>query len=205
LLHDRENFDFFEVSQNNNNVNDQVHYDRLMEIREQIVDQPKPLNNIKIYGGTQPWTTSAEEGTRRFWRNVFAGSASVRFHREGPEPEYFGIGLNELAQTHIRSMKMFTDEFFVFSAEPANHLLSNRELNEAYALAEPGLQYAVYFTDGGDVDLDLSGESGEWTLTWLDIMASEWQGETVIQAGEILTLDVPDDGQWLALVVPNDR
>ena len=204
LLHDWENFDFFEVSQNNNNVNDQVHYDRLMEIREQIVDQPKPLNNIKIYGGTQPWTTSAEEGTRRFWRNVFAGSASVRFHREGPEPEYFGIGLNELAQTHIRSMKMFTDEFFVFSAEPANHLLSNRELNEAYALAEPGLQYAVYFTDVGDVDLDLSGESGEWTLTWLDIMASEWQGETVIQAGEILTLDVPDDGQWLALVVPAD-
>ena len=68
LLHDRENFDFFEVSQNNNNVNDQLHYDRLIEIREQVVDNPKPLNNVKIYGGQPAWTTSAEEGTRRLWR-----------------------------------------------------------------------------------------------------------------------------------------
>ncbi len=202
LLHDRENFDFFEVSQNNNNVNDQVHYDRLMEIRNQIIDLPKPLNNIKIYGGTQPWTTSAEEGTRRFWRNIFAGSASVRFHREGPEPFYFGIGLSELAQTHIRSMKLFTERFFVFSAEPANHLLSNRETNEAYALAEPGLQYAVYFTDGGDVDLDLSGAHGEWELHWLNILKSEWHQTDSVEVSDAVQLKAPDHGQWLALLLP---
>lgn len=107
LLHDRENFDFFEVSQNNNNVNDQVHYDRLMEIRSLILEAPKPLNNVKIYGGEPAWTTSAEEGTRRFWRNVFGGAASVRFHREGPSRHYFGIGLSELAKYNGIGMAAF--------------------------------------------------------------------------------------------------
>ena len=210
LLHDRENFDFFEVSQNNNNVNDQVHYDRLMEIREQILDQPKPLSNVKIYGGRPAWTTSAEEGTRRFWRNVFAGSASVRFHREGPEPHYFGIGLSELARTHIKSMSLFTERFHVFTAEPANHLLGNRDPNEAYALAEPGRQYAVYYTNGGSVELDMSGSEGEWELRWLDIFASGWyrndDGEKVVQTlslnnSQTIALQAPGDGQWLALLL----
>ncbi len=200
LLHDRENFDFFEVSQNNNNVDDQLHYDRLLEIRKEILNCPKPLNNIKIYGGEPAWTTSAEEGTRRFWRNVFAGSASVRFHREGPSRHYFGIGLSELAQVHIRSMSMFADEFFVFDSYPSNHLLGNREPNEAYCLARPGNQYAVYFPDGGQVSVDLTGHDGQFTLKWLNVMANEWVEGTFEEGGNNLNLQVPGRGQWAAVL-----
>ncbi len=205
LLHDSENFDFFEVSQNNNNVNDQLHYDRLIEIREQIIDNPKPLNNVKIYGGEPAWTTSAEEGTRRFWRNVFAGSASVRFHREGPSDHYFGIGLSELAQTHIRSMRMFADEFHVFSSEPANHLLTDREPNEAFCLAEPGRQYAVYFPDGGEVTLDLAGADGVWVFRWLNIMSNEWLEGMSLEGGRRVSLKTPGIGQWVATAVRNTK
>ena len=38
-------------------------------------------NNLAA--GEPAWTASTEEGTRRFWRNVFAGSARVRFHQVG--------------------------------------------------------------------------------------------------------------------------
>ncbi len=46
--------------------------------------------------------------------------------------------------------------------EPRSDLLSHREENEAYAMAEPGVQYAVYFTGHGDglVQIDLSAASG---------------------------------------------
>ncbi len=203
LLHDREHYDFFEISQNNAN-NDQRHYDLALSIREQVADNPKPLNNVKIYGGNiGSWTTSVEEGTRRFWRSVFAGCASVRFHREGPSKQFFGIGLSELAQTHIKSMRMFADEFEVFKAEPANQLLTDREPNEAYCMAKPGKQYAVYFTDGGNVNLDLSNASGSWNLKWLDIRANRWLDGVTIDSDDFFPLKTPDSGQWVALLKQN--
>ena len=200
LLHDTTNFDFFEVSQNNNKVNDQLHYDRLQEIREEILDNPKPLNNIKIYGGEPAWTTSAEEGTRRFWRNVFGGSASVRFHREGPSSHYFGIGLSELAQTHIRSMRMFADRFDIFTAVPANNLLSEREPNEAYCLAAEGSHYALYFPDGGDVMVDLSSLPGETELYWINITESVWLENQPLNGGGKVSITTPSKGQWAAVI-----
>ncbi len=144
LLHDREHYDFFEISQNNAN-NGQRHYDFILHIRNQMAERPIPLNNVKIYGGEiGRWTTSVEEGTQRFWRNVFGGCASSRFHRPGPSHHYFAIGLSELAQTHIRSLRMLTGRIDVFACAPHNDLLSERAPNEAYCLAQPGKEYAMY-------------------------------------------------------------
>jgi hypothetical protein len=200
LLHDREHYDFFEISQNNAN-NDQRHYDLILSVREKVADNPKPLNNVKIYGGNiGSWTTSVEEGTRRFWRSVFAGCASVRFHREGPSEQFFGIGLSELAQTHIKSMRMFSDEFNVFEGEPANHLLSNHDPNEAYCMADSGKQYAVYFTDGGEIGLDLSDADGELSLKWLNIAAGRWLDGAPLNGGNTISLKAPGGKQWVALI-----
>ena len=201
LLHDRVHYDFFEISQNNAN-NDQGHFDQIMAIRQQVTEQPKPLNNVKIYGGTiESWTTSIEEGTRRFWRSIFAGCASVRFHRDGPSPGFFGIGLGDLAQAHIRSMRTLTDEMNVFSCVPSNDMLGQREPNEAYCLAEPGEQYAVYFVDGGKVTIDLSAVGGEWRLRWLKIPDAGWIGEETLDAGGNIALEAPESGPWAALLV----
>ena len=76
-------------------------------------------------------------GTRdaleRFWRNVFGGFASARFHR--PDS---GVGLSEIAQAHLKSMRTITDEMDIFTCKPHNDLLSNREDNGAYTIANPG-------------------------------------------------------------------
>ncbi len=200
LLHDRQHYDFFEISQNTAN-NGQRHYDQILSIRSQLTDAPKPLNNIKIYGGKiGSWTTSVEEGARRFWRNIFGGLASSRFHRPGPSKHFFGIGLSELAQRHIRGMRMLTDAMTVFTCEPRNDLLSEREDNEAYCLADPGRQYAVYFPDGGEVSLNVSEIDGPLTVRWLDISKSAWlEAERV--SGEMLPLKAPGSGHWAALVL----
>jgi hypothetical protein len=200
LLHDRAHYDYFEMSQNNGN-NDQRHYDQIMSIREQIIDRPKPLNNVKIYGGTiGSWTTNVEEGTRRFWRNIFAGCASSRFHREGPSPLFFGAGLSDLALTHLHSMKMLVDQMEIFNCVPSNHLLDDREPNEAYCLAENGKQYALYFPDGGDILLDLSGAGQKMELRWLNIMKSEWQKPQVLEGNKKVRIQTPGSGHWAVII-----
>ncbi len=201
LLHDTVHYDFFEISQNTAN-NDQRHYDQIMAIRNQISRHPKPLNNVKIYGGEiASWTTSVEEGTRRFWRNIFGGLASSRFHREGPSPLYFGAGLSELAQKHIRSMRMITDEMDIFNCAPSSHLLSMRDPNEAYCLAEEGKQYALYFPDGGEVMLDLSAVEGDAKLRWMNILQSRWLESETIAGQQQVMISTPAAGQWAALIM----
>ncbi|MBS3776200.1 MAG: hypothetical protein KGY70_13480 [Bacteroidales bacterium] len=204
LLMDNEHYDFFEISQNNAN-DGQKHYDLIMSVRNRIRENPKPLNNVKIYGGTiGSWTTSVEEGTRRFWRNIFGGCASARFHRPGPSKQYFGLGLSDLAQTHIKSMRMFMENFDIFSCEPANHFMNNRGLNEAYCIAEEDEQYAVYFPDGGDCKLTINYSTGEWEKRWLDISNSAWHEAEPLNGGNRLTLETPGDGQWAVLITPSE-
>lgn len=197
MLHDREYFDFFEISQNNHN-NDQQHYDHIMHIRSQIAANPIPINNVKVYGGTR--RNNIENGIARFWRNVFGGCASTRFHRPGPSDQYFGLGLSELAQTHIRSMRKLTDAMNIFTCTPQNDLLSEREPNEAYCLARPGECYAVFFPDGGAVNLDVSAVRSEFEVRWLDIARSAWQEATTTGGGRTLPLKTPAQGQWAVLV-----
>ncbi len=202
LLNDREHYDYFEISQVNSN-SDQRHYDMITDIREQLLYNPMPVNSVKVYGGNiGRWTTSVEEGTKRFWRNIFSGCASVRFHREGPSEHFFGIGLSDLAQIHIRSMRMFTEKIHVFSCTPMNYLLGNRDPNEAYCLADPGKQYAVYFPGYGEVHLNLNQTKGIWEIHWLDILNNAWLEAAMLDSAEWITLRTPEEGQWVAIVLP---
>ena len=193
-------YDFVDTSQNN--LRDgQIHWNNMQAARQMVADPPRPMNNNKIYGGSA-LGGGVEEGTHKFWRNILGGVASSRFHRPGPRDGFFSIGLNELAQTQIRSARMFLEKFDVFRAEPDvdSKLLSNREVNEAYLAFTPGEQYAVYFPDGGSVGLDVSGGSGNFTLQWLHISNRSWSAERSIQEVNTLELMAPGRGQWIALI-----
>jgi len=140
-------------------------------VRRRIADAPRPVNSVKIYGADGGRFGDTRDGVERFWRNIFGGFASSRFHRPPS-----GIGLSELAQTMIRSARELTGAIDLFRCEPHPELLGEREENEAYCLAQPGGQYAVYFPDGGDVSLDLSAAEGPLRLRWYDIGAGRWRG-----------------------------
>ena len=106
----------------------------------------------------------------------------------------------DAARVHIKSLRMLTDAMNVFACEPRNDLLSDRQPNEAYCLAEPGRQYAVYFPDGGAVTLDVSAAQGPLEVRWLDISRSAWQKPQTTQGGGTLELQTPGKGQWAVLV-----
>jgi hypothetical protein len=55
----------------------------------------------------------------------------------------------------IKSTSELIDKMDFFNALPMGNLLSEKDENKACCRSKPGHGYAVYFTDGGEVELDL--------------------------------------------------
>jgi Pectate lyase superfamily protein len=207
-------FNFCDISQNNG-TSGQAQYDNILWYRSHVLALgARPINNVKCYyfnwpiGGdfrkdrTSP--TNAEAGAK-FWRAVFAGAASIRFHRHTPtRPGGLreGFGLSPEGQRHLKSMSKFLGAICIFSMNPSNNLLSEREENEAYCLAEPGKQYAVFFTGDGDhcVRIDLTSSESSFELRWLDVATSCWGKKATISSSRNYMLRAPGAGQWVAVL-----
>jgi hypothetical protein len=189
---------FIDISQVNSRTFHEAHWKNLMWIMNQRKKYPRPLNHTKIYSaGETSWGSGTpKDGVERFWRNLIAGSASCRFHRPGG-----GIGLDDTAKACILAARKVEKLIKFWEIEPRMDLLSNREEDEAYLAAKPGVQYVLYFTDGGSVGLNLKGHRGKFRLSWVDIRTGDWGGKTIIPGSEIVTINAPDKGPWVAAIV----
>jgi hypothetical protein len=202
IFKDPEHYMFADISQVNSRNYDETHWDRLQWLLSQVNDtHPRPSNHTKIYGsGYYTFGTGGpEDGIERFWRNILGGSASARFHR--PDA---GNGLNDFAKTSIKAARILEKLIRFWDITPQMDLLSHREPNEAYLAAKPGERYALYFTNGGSVGLDLSGAQGTLDVTWISVSmgvcvkSAADRGyrsmETTIEGGSIVTLSAPYKG-----------
>ena len=193
-------FSFVDISQNNHRPA-QPHWENAQAVRKrfQVARQVKPMNSVKIYGSNRGRYGSTRDAQERFWRNIFGGLAAARFHRPPS-----GLGLDDIAQAHIRSMRMLTEAMNIFQCGPHRDLLSNNSWNEAYCIAKPGTEYAVFFCDGGDIQLDVEAVKRGQSLTirWLDIRRSQWRDPQSIASGKhTIRLATPmEEGYWAALV-----
>lgn len=195
-----ERFDFVDVSQNNHQRNE-THWQNFLWVRNYIKDQPRPINNVKIYGADNGRHGGDNtDAIEKMWRLIFAGGASARFHRPSS-----GIGLSELAKTQLRSARIFLEEFNIFKARPdtGHNLLSNREKDEAYLTRIREAHYAILFTDGGEVNLQLRGDGNSWQVKWLDISRSTWRKTGRIANKDSILLTTPADGMWVAIISNN--
>lgn len=205
IYDNEERFNYLDVAQNSW-MTGQQHYDQILFVRDYINEAPRPINTVKIYN-----RDGAEESMARFFRIIFVGGASARFHRPAFRDDIdaqeistsWGLGLGPRAQTTIRSARMLVDSFDLFASRPGNDLFSERAENEAYALVNQGEQYAVYFPDGGNVILNVSDAQGQLQLRWLDINDSTWQDTQYVEGGGSITLQAPGSGHW-AIVIKKD-
>ncbi len=190
-------YNFMDVSQNNHNQG-QKHWDNLQWALDYIKDKPRPVNCVKTYGADKGRFGNNRDGEERFWRNLLGGTASCRFHR--PDS---GLGLNDIAKQHIKSLRMLQAEFDFFGsqADAQSALLSDRDANEAYLRYTEGKEYALYFPNGGSVHLNLKAADGSYQLKWLDIMKSEWRPPQAVQGGGEVELTAPGEGHWTALII----
>lgn len=208
IFTDAEHYTFADISQVNSRNFDQTHWDRLQWLLQQINQHPRPSNHTKIYGsGYKTFGTGGpEDGIERFWRNILGGSASVRFHR--PDS---GNGLNDLAKSSIKAARILESQIKFWEITPHLELLSDRAPNDAYLTAKPGERYALYFTNGGSVGLDLTGAPGTFDITWISVamgipVESSQKGgyrlmDKTIQGGRVVTLSAPYKGGWVAAIV----
>jgi hypothetical protein len=97
-------------------------------------------------------------------------------------------------------MRWVMDEIEFALAVPHNDLLSERDENEAYLMATPGKQYAVYFPKGGEVVLDLSSASGLWEIRWRNVMDGTIQNGKPVEGGSTVSLKTPGHGHWVVVV-----
>jgi hypothetical protein len=157
LLHDDQHYDFFEISQNNVNTG-QRHFNQILSVRVRRLDDPKPLNNVKIYGGEgHGWTGGSLEATRRMWRNLIGGLASSRFHRPGPDDRPFGIGANELARAHMRNVRTVMEEIGWPDIEPDPGFVQLR--SDLVAAVQLKKTYVAYTRDAdGQARLYVNGQ-----------------------------------------------
>jgi hypothetical protein len=190
-----ERYPFADISQNNHN-NGQKHWNNLQWVRRYTDQHPRPLNNVKIYGADTGSYGSRRDGVERFWRNIFGGAASARFHR--PDS---GLGLTATAQAHLKSARMLSKAIDLIEAEPDadSSRLSSREANEAYLCSIPGRAHAVYFPDGGAVEVKLK-DAKRWQVRWLRPAQHAWQEQTNLAPNGRTQLETPSDGHWIALL-----
>ena len=180
-------FDYVDISQNNQDskgARGNAHWDNLMFLRDKVASfGPVPMNNVKIYGASDGSTNfsagSETEAIDRFWRNIFGGCASSRFHRPSEPSKLWGSGLNERVQTNLKALDMLLKKLDIFSCSPHNDLLYSRGsvpyMMEASLTANIGHQYAIYFPHGrSTLNMDPWVYADSLKLQWLDINHLKW-------------------------------
>jgi len=191
-----ETYSFVEVSQNNQNK-DQDHWDNLQYMRGLLSKNRRPMNNIKIYGVDGHIYGTTADAVERFWRDILAGCATVRFHRDQA-----GLGFTAEARKQIRAAVLLSRTVPLWETTPRNDLLTERSMDEAYLSANPGKTYILYLTNGGRVGLKMSGHAGEFGLKWINLSTGLEDGSALIMGGGTVPVQAPGPGGWIAVITP---
>jgi hypothetical protein len=171
-----------------------VHYNALLNLYREV---PMFMGS-KIYGGETnlPLVGYYDEASLRFWRTVFAGGKALLFFHPP-----LGYGLNDLAIRYLQSLQNLSHHFQPASAAPAPDILLERQAEEAYALADPTGNLAVFFPACAEVKVRV--DSKNYEINWLDLLGNVWDlpYQEVAKEGTI-ALKSPCEGCWIAVLKP---
>jgi hypothetical protein len=200
VLDEPETYDFVEISQVNSRNFGNDHWRRICWVTESAhVDRPRPVNHTKIYsdGNTGFGSGYPQDGVERFWHNLLAGSAAVRFHRPPA-----GIALNPLAQACIRSARIVERMVPFWTLRPDDGVVPGGSENGlAYAaVAEDGM--AVVFLPRGVAVDALWTRSERVRVDWISVATGARIGVETLEADGELTLKPRLAGPTVAVLRP---
>jgi len=201
-------YTFLDISQNNANKNTVAkHWENIRFAHDRTQDDPRPINNVKVYGSDEYPPVSAyqqrvyyrwgsQSALRSFVMNVLGGCASTRFHRN----ESNGLGLTEPARNCIEAVRKLESLIKMWEVDPDDSLLSEHDAVEVFLAAKAGEQYAIYFVDGGSTVLTLP-ERHDYQLRWISIETGRWGPEGSLVDGGKTAISAPAEGGWIATVI----
>jgi hypothetical protein len=201
-------YPFLELSETSTRFSNYDELWRNLEvIRAYTATTPRPMTNVKVYGGGDKSTFRQRLPTiHRFCELVCAGRSAVRFHRPVRGGEN-GMGLNPAAQACLKAVRKFCELIKPWECTPNLDLLSERQENETYLLANPGVAYGMFMTGSygdGVVRLDTRGHRGPYALTWINLQTGRPLRAKKIDAADEVRLTAPAQGSkygWLAALV----
>ncbi|NLF30278.1 MAG: hypothetical protein GX591_05235 [Planctomycetes bacterium] len=189
-----ERYDFADVSQNNQKSGD-AHWNNFQWVRSHIADRPRPLNTVKTYGADGGRYGDTAEALNRWWRHILGGAASARFHRPPS-----GLGLSAPSIGALKAARTVLSFIKPWQAEPATDRLTDRQENEAYAMADGAGTHVLYFPRAGSVGVDLRDRPGHYELRWLDPATGRRGSHVPVEGGEVVTIATPEDKALVAIL-----
>jgi hypothetical protein len=198
-------YSYCEISQNNNYSTGYRGFEHWRQIQRWrgMIDKalgPRPFNNEKIYGSTGPARPSVGEerdALERFWRIVFGGCASARFHR--PESGW-GLGLTEPAQRAIRTARQLEERFPIVESAPAPGRIVESGSPEAYCLEHASGACAVYLPQGGVIRIDAGPAGTDAAVHWLEPVSGSWVEAEASKTNEGFVLEPLSQGPAIGVV-----
>jgi hypothetical protein len=147
------------------------------------------------------------------WGNLMAGGAGVEYYF-GYAPPHSDLDLEDFrSRDKSWDYARIALEFFrsnripFWDMAPADALVGNTAHdNSRYCLARPGDLYLVYLPRGGSADLDLTGVTGTFAVSWFDPRNGgplKRGAVATVKAGNAVTLGAPPEApeeDWLAVV-----
>ena len=181
-IDDLESYQFLDLSQNTHALGHD-HWEHLQSVRTEL-DPVRPINNVKIYGGEAKIHKDSQHAQECFWRGIFGGQASARFHRPPT-----GLGLSPLAQNHIKSIRIVQNHFDdFFSGKPELDRISH-QVGGAYCFANSGDCIAIVALVGGPISCDCNDMPAQLLIQSYDIVNAEIVDEQNVQNPKTLTLN----------------
>ena len=186
-------YTFLDISQNNTQRG-QIHWQRIQDVREAVQDDPRPLNNNKIY----TFDPDPNVALARWWRNILGGCASARFHRPHPlegvgdheKQSNVGLGLSPLAQAHIRSARTLTNEIGWPALQPDLDFV--RLVQDQSPAVETEMTHIAYTRDAdGQARLLINGKEAAADEVGGDLSA--WDNQMRLALGD----EFVGDRGWL--------
>ena len=108
--------------------------------------------------------------------------------------------LSELSMNSVKVAREIEKTVKFWELEAGNDLLSRREENEVYLASKAGETYVIFFTNGGEVGLDLSEFDNYFNLKWYNIRKGKIISEISVKGGEVVNLETPGKLEWIAMI-----
>jgi hypothetical protein len=151
-----------------------------------------------------------------------AGGEGMNLYNGYKDPSYNDIGLEDFSRMKKTLDYVISPAALLVLPQvnphlpqmvPADHLVGNKGKNDPpFCFAKEGSIYLAYHKKGGDIRLDLSKQSGTFSVKWWNPRKSDGGGlqdgsVTSVSGGDIRSLGNPpgDSGSsWAALVISNN-
>ncbi len=198
-------YTFIEMSQANsrswgNGVREhsEFHWQRGKWIMDQVVSNPRPMNNVKVYDtGYFSVPSGPAMGHSKMALNLIMGAASSRMHRSGDSNNL----LPEAFKNSVLALRMAESRVAFWDIEARMDLLTARSTGEAFLAASPGEKYLMFFPSGGSVNLDLQEYNGKsFSLEWVSLSTANWGPKSILDGGTSVRINTPDHDSWIAIL-----